>query len=415
MRYIVLTLILAACAPISPASHTDTRDVEIIGTPFARAVLTAPEVKSARFAVRAAQRDLDAVAARRSVQVGASLGAGGERTTTDTDAGAVVNASASKVLSDGGRFDAQIDGATLQVEGAVLAHALAADDVLFRLVSAAIQARGADRSIAQIDRALSQYGAREDLITSAYASGIVTNSTMFDIEAALSEARQNRLDFTLQRDLARAELDQYLTVSGAHSDLYARLREGDVARAPAWRIRAVELQADLIETDRRAVMSNKKPQTNLVATVSNADDTPSVYFGVKVDLNVYDGGATDAGAAALAARYVSQREQAEALRDALRKNTELARITAQKGAQRRGLLLERKAQSERRLAEMEKLLRIGRADVGTIAREVIAQAETAIALIGIDTQRQMATLNLLQSKGGVCDVVAMCDALWNVE
>lgn len=64
---------------------------------------------------------------------------------------------------------------------------------------------------------------------------------------------------------------------------------------------------------------------------------------------------------------------------------------------------------------MEKLLRIGRADVGTIAREVIAQAETAIALIGIDTQRQMATLNLLQSKGGVCDVVAMCDALWNVE
>ncbi|WP_439103938.1 hypothetical protein, partial [Celeribacter marinus] len=61
------------------------------------------------------------------------------------------------------------------------------------------------------------------------------------------------------------------------------------------------------------------------------------------------------------------------------------------------------------------LLRIGRADVGTIAREVIAQAETAIALIGIDTQRQMATLNLLQSKGGVCDVVAMCDALWNVE
>ncbi|ALI56591.1 Outer membrane protein TolC [Celeribacter marinus] len=365
--------------------------------------------------MRAAQRDLDAVAARRSVQVGASLGAGGERTTTDTDAGAVVNASASKVLSDGGRFDAQIDGATLQVEGAVLAHALAADDVLFRLVSAAIQARGADRSIAQIDRALSQYGAREDLITSAYASGIVTNSTMFDIEAALSEARQNRLDFTLQRDLARAELDQYLTVSGAHSDLYARLREGNVARAPAWRIRAVELQADLSETDRRAVMSNKKPQTNLVATVSNADDTPSVYFGVKVDLNVYDGGATDAGAAALAARHMSQREQAEALRDALRKNTELARITAQKGAQRRGLLLERKAQSERRLAEMEKLLRIGRADVGTIAREVIAQAETAIALIGIDTQRQMATLNLLQSKGGVCDVVAMCDALWNVE
>ncbi|ALI56592.1 hypothetical protein [Celeribacter marinus] len=36
MRYIVLTLMLAACAPISPAPHTDTRDVEIIGTPLAR-------------------------------------------------------------------------------------------------------------------------------------------------------------------------------------------------------------------------------------------------------------------------------------------------------------------------------------------------------------------------------------------
>lgn len=418
MKYGLLCLLLVACAPKAPVPATAPQAARppVAGSPLLMAVLASPDVANAYFSIKAAEHERDAIAASNRVQLGLGGGAGiNHDDTADTEVAAVATLSASKVLNDGGRHQAELEGATVSIQIATLAHALAGDEILYNLVSSAMTYSAANQSIAEIDKALEAYATREHLIAASYANGVLTNSTMFDIDAAVLAARQNRLDLALQRDLARAEIDRYLPAKAAQDDLFRRLRDGNAERAPQWRIDMLVLEETLTGTSRDAVLSRSKPQSRLVGNLSNDDDELNAYVGVRVDFNLYDGGQTKAAAEALAAQKDAQHYQIQGLQEALDAGTRLTQITSQKTAQRRKLLLDRKSQSARRLTEMEQLMRAGRADIGAIAREVIAQAETNIALINTDTQRQMATLNLLRTKGGVCDFVAMCDSLLNVE
>ncbi|MGB1235721.1 MAG: TolC family protein, partial [Planktomarina sp.] len=383
---------------------------------FERNILAHHPLQAARKTAQAQAFAVTELRAGRATQIGLS-GTAGVAAGDDQDGAKTalsVTASASRLLADGGRLQAQIDAALIAQDQAVLEYALQGNTFLTDLLNAVVTIRSANATISTIDRNLAQYRKREPQINAAARQGILTNSDLIEIRTVKSQIETQRLESVLALKTAQTQLQSFLSASAQRTltARFARASNASLKRAPNFVAQAQGLGADQFGAKARtAALANKSTlQTVAQVTLPAADETGiDVFAGVQWNWTVSDGGAR----AAAARRLELQREAAELVQENTVRTTKLAgqslRVARQIGDDRRQALQDRIALSKSRLAEFETLLRAGRADVASIARELLAGAEAEIGLTALASELSLQQISTFSAKGAACALVQMCD------
>jgi hypothetical protein len=182
----------------------------------------------------------------------------------------------------------------------------------------------------------------------------------------------------------------------------------------SYRIKAVDLGVTRSLAARQSAQVSTKPQSRLIAALNAPADTAggmTGFFGVRIDLTIADGGAAARRADALAASAEAGNQSAQALRAQIHAQDARSAQTQTIAAQQRGLLQQRLALSRKRLAETEQLLLAGRANVATMAQEVLAASETEVSLAELSHRLSLARIARFGARGAGCALFDLCDGL----
>lgn len=404
-RFAALMILLSACAPVAAPPMTARLAVPM-GSALDRAIWAKPELERMRWDYVAAIERLDQIDAANRPQITGSAEAGGSADTSgDRDGAARVTVNLAQTIDDAGRSDAQRAEALLALKVAQVTYALTADQIFTDIARAQIERDSAARTVAIIDRYLSQYRTREGQIEAARQAGVLTNSDQLGIRTSLNQIEATRTNAASTKEAAAARLAMLL--QGVQAP-----RRGPVQTPPDWRAQGAELAIAQSSARLRSVLLTTAPRASLRASLSAPKNQGvGLTVGLRYDFTLFDGGRSAAEARAVQAEGHARTADLAALKHRIRSAASDRDQTLKANAAQRRLLRRRLGLAGERIADMEKLLRAGRSDIATLSREILLQAETELALAALDAQDEGARLAYLSTRGGTCALYRACDAL----
>ena len=379
-----------------------------------RQILSNPLLASARKTTEAKSLVLLELDAANALQVSVTGNAGVADGGNDgSKPVATASATASKLIGDGGKLDAQIEVAMIAVDQARVEYALAGNEFIGGILNGLVAYDSARETIAIIDKNLRAYSARKPQIDAAAQQGVLTNSDVLEIRAVKSQIETQRLEARLAMKTSKSQLDSQLTAKSLEiqAQRFARTKALDPKAAPHFNAKAIRLGAASLGAQANRADLAKKADISAVArvTLPASDETGvDVFAGVTLTWTIADGGASAATARRLqleSEAALLARENSLQVADLAGKNLVTGRQIASK---RRALLRDRVALSKSRMQELETLLRAGRADVSSIARELLAGAEAEVELAYLSAEIAQQRVATFSAKGATCALIQTC-------
>lgn len=379
-----------------------------------RQILSNPLLASARKTTEAKSLVLLELDAANALQVSVTGNAGVADGGNDgSKPVATASATASKLIGDGGKLDAQIEVAMIAVDQARVEYALAGNEFIGGILNGLVAYDSARETIAIIDKNLKAYSARKPQIDAAAQQGVLTNSDVLEIRAVKSQIETQRLEARLAMKTSKSQLDSQLTAKSLEilAQRFVRTKALDPKAAPHFNAKAIRLGAASLGAQANRADLAKKADISAVArvTLPASDETGvDVFAGVTLTWTIADGGASAATARRLqleSEAALLARENSLQVADLAGKNFVTGRQIASK---RRALLRERVALSKSRMQELETLLRAGRADVSSIARELLAGAEAEVELAYLSAEIAQQRVATFSAKGATCALIQTC-------
>ena len=382
---------------------------------FEQQILAQPQLAAARKTTQARALAIVELDAARAVQLGVSGNAG---FTDDSDPSGPaplvsVSATATKLLSDGGRLDAQKQVAEIAIAQARLEYALQGNQFIGQVLDALVTRNTARATIAVIDKNLAAYAQRAPQINAAATQGVLTNSDLIEIRSVKSKIESQRLEARLAQRTAQSQLAQLLTPAARKTlqTRFSRATGRNPKGAPNFQAEALRLGGVSLAAQAEAAALRTTSDVSAITRLTMpATDSANagVFVGLSWSWSVLDGGASDA----TARRLQLERESADLARKDVIQGGDLAAqglaIAQATAGERRALLRDRIALSKSRLQELETLLRAGRADVASIARELLAGAEAEVQLATLSAEVAQQQIDAFSARGATCALVDMC-------
>lgn len=385
------------------------------GTALEQALFSQPNLLVAQKSIQIAVHELAAIRASNAPQVNAEAGLGANKSKTQSNVVPSATVSVTKSLNDGGRTEAAISSAEINLAKLQISYALTADTISTDLARALLQKTYAQRGLAAINEAMARYEEKRSLIEMAHASGAITNAVMYEIEDAALNIEQRKLDLRNQIEMSNLTISYLLESPDAQNEAEHRLSHSvNLAAAPNWRLVAAERDVDLAETQRLGQVAAGRPSSGLFGGIrvpATQEMGAELFVGLRVQWTISDAGRNAARVSATENQRDARALQVTSLREQF---TEADRLSEQRRAHslRRRLLLEKRAEiSKRKIAELEQLVSAGRADIGQIGREILSLTETQLGLIELEAELTLDGLSRAGMQGSGCAYLDLCGAI----
>ena len=425
----LMAIALSACLPMpkekSRVSLTDTPSSTAMpisllpqsSSPLVQALFEAPTVARSLSAAIAAKAQVRIVTTEKSskVDLSGSTGLTGENNRS-TKGAAAATVQAYKLLYDNGQTDRSILLSELAAQSASRDAEIVLDETLQKVVEAYSTRSAARDTVKIIDYYLGLYNAREDLVKSAVKAGVLSNSDYLELRSlkneTLSESAQSQLGIERSESLLKNTLGpRYKAALSELNKIYGALKPPEflVETSPQKKLidlRMAQLGTEIeIQEARNSVTAQW--QTSVTSPQTRGADT-TVFAGITIGLPLKDGGEAAARIAALSEELTVTEKDF----DILNQNTVLAKqswnIFLNFHKVQKQLLLERKSISEERISELELLLKAGRSDISELAKEILAGAQTEIALIQLKSEYLSQSLSAAAVTGQTCKLFTLC-------
>ena len=425
----LMAIALSACLPMpkekSRVSLTDTPSSNAMpisllpqsSSPLVQALFEAPTVARSLSAAIAAKAQVRIITTEKSskVDLSGSTGLTGENNRS-TKGAAAATVQAYKLLYDNGQTDRSILLRELAAQSASRDAEIVLDETLQKVVEAYSTRSAAKETVKIIDYYLGLYNAREDLVKSAVKAGVLSNSDYLELRSlkneTLSERAQSQLGIERSESLLKNTLGpRYKAALSELNKIYGALKPPEflVETSPQKKLidlRMAQLGTEIeIQEARNSVTAQW--QTSVTSPQTRGADT-TVFAGIMIGLPLKDGGEAAARIAALSEELTVTEKDF----DILNQNTVLAKQSWNNFLSfhkvQKQLLLERKSISEERISELELLLKAGRSDISELAKEILAGAQTEIALIQLKSEYLSQSLTAAAVTGQTCKLFTLC-------
>ena len=327
--------------------------------------------------------------------------------------------SAQQLLSDNGQTERSILLSQLAAEMALLQVEVAVDASLKALIEANYIKVSSENTIKIIDHYLDLYNAREELVLSAVAAGVLSKSD----ELELRSLRNNTLSDRTNAVLAVSKADSFLKTS---LKLYYRDAMSELAS-----LDDIEILPEFLleESPNKKLLDRKSEQLNLEIDIQRNKNKPSsnwrtslssptsrganttLYGGVTIGFPVADGGESAAQIESLS----KELEVTELDRQVLIQEVALSEKNWTEFLKyyllQKVLIKERIEISEQSLEELELRLKAGRSDISRLAREILSKAQAEIELVQLEARYLSERVNAQSSSGQTCWLFSMCDTI----
>ena len=389
-------------------------------SPLANALLTSPEVSSAVIRARVARSNVAVAYTAKATKVDltGSSGLAAEKYTKPTGL-SQGTLSAYRLLFDGNQTNRTIAIAALAADTAALQAELTSDQTLGAMILAFSAERAAQESIQIIDKYLVQYDQREALIQSAVSSGVISNSDYLELRALRNDVASQRARAELTERSATATLELLMPENLEASTEVIRAALGErfnlvqlVTNSPQSKI--IDAQAITLELNIENLRSKKRPLAKLQTAITSPKDSASeatLFAGVNVTFPIRDGGETDARITSLEIEAQSVAFDRKALKNridnALSSWKEFSRFYDTQVE----ILDERLDIAIERISDLELRLSAGKADIGSLAKEILSAAQAEVSLVQLENEWAKEAVNAAATSTQTCAVVFICEYL----
>jgi hypothetical protein len=385
-----------------------------------QAIFDNPTVARSFAAAKAASLQTEVVKSGKNSKLdfNGSAGLAGKSGQSAKEAGSA-SVTAYRLLSDNGQTDLSIVASGLAAEIVVLEAEIVFDDVLRSVLESYGEYNSALKKIDIIDFYINAYEAQENLVEAALQAGALSNSDYLELQSLKNDIFSDHAKSKLA--LSSAESFLRLTLGSKYSvAMLELLSEFKAPKAPIFGVensipqRIIELRRKQLELEIEIQKRRGRPTSQWQASISSPESRTaktSLFAGVTIVFPVKDGGEAEAKIA-----KISQDLELTGLeQDALGQETALAEqswnnfVTYFKSQEI--LLIERKSISEKRINELQLRLKAGRSNVIDLAKEILAGAQSEIALIDLNTEYFLKSISSLSATNRTCVLFNLCGSL----
>ena len=416
---VVMLVTTTACDRTVPGTELQPAEVVVVlpvvnGSALHMALMADPGIKAARSQYLSRAASVDVARSLTRSRLTAQISAGAEA--ADGAAG-TASLTYSRLLRDGGKSERQLALALLQQDQARLDISLATEKVSEKIISAYIDQHVARRKIAVINRYVSQYNARADLVNSAVASGVMSSSDLLEIQSVKNDIDTVLADAKFTKRLAEVELlellgPQYSTALAELNVLATNFTSRKLGDAPKYRLESLGLQRRVTELQSQIALRKNRPVTSMQGRINSPLDESedaTVFAGINIAFSFLDGGAAKAEARALDHSTEAAVQQHQVLETRIRAAARSLAAFDQFNVESQSLLQRREDISRERVIAMEGLLRAGRADIASIAKEILEGARARLALTDLEGQALRQRGRAFAVQGGLCQLLEACN------
>ena len=391
-----------------------------------QAVLEAPSTARSIAAAQAAVAQVSVIKTQKSSKIGITGATGLNADPWPLSGNSVLPAvtasiTARQLLSDNGQTDRSISLGELGANAAFLEVEVAADQLLKALIDAHDIKTASEKTIKIIDYYLDLYNAREELVLSAVAAGVLSKSDELELRSLRNSTLSDRTNAVLAVNTADSILKTNLKLhyQQAMLDLVA-LHDGD--SSPSFLLenspknKLLKVSSEQLNLEIEIQRSLNKPTSNLRTSLSSPTSrggNTTFYGGVTIGFPVKDGGEAAAQIEALSKELeVTEFDQQALIQEVALAEKNWAEFIKYYLLQNE-LLKERVAISAQSLEELELRLKAGRADVSKLAREILSKAQSEIALVQLKARYSREKVNAESVTGQTCSLFSLCDLIKN--
>ena len=327
--------------------------------------------------------------------------------------------SAQQLLSDNGQTERSILLSQLAAKTALLQVEVAIEASLRALIEASYIKSSSEDTIKIIDHYLDLYNAREELVLSAVAAGVLSKSD----ELELRSLRNNTLSDRTNAVLAVSKADSFLksTLKLYYQDAMSELATlDDIEILPKFLLeespdkKLLDLKTEQLNLEINIQRNKNKPSSNLRTSLSSPTSrgaNTTLYGGVTIGFPVADGGESAAQIESLS----KELDVTELDRQVLVQEVDLSEKNWAEFLKyyllQKVLIKERIEISGQSLEELELRLKAGRSDISRLAREILSKAQAEIELVQLEARYLSERVNAQSSSGQTCRLLSLCDTI----
>lgn len=426
---LLLAVALSSCSQIAhvqaPISSTPSDTISLPSLPqsssaLVQAVLETPDVARSFAVAIAAQSQVAIATTARATKVGltGSTGLTGEnnRSTIGT---ATATITANKPLYDNGQTDKSILLSALAAQSASLEAKIVADSALQKVIDTYGTLATAKQTVKIIDHYLELYNAREDLVKSAVQASVLSNSDYLELRSLKNQTLSERAKsgLAIQRSESSLKNTLGLNYAAAMSELaekYGQLKTPKFSAKLPVQKELIDLRAAQLNTQIEIQAAKNTPTANLQTSISETrsrNTGTSVFAGVVITLPIRDGGEAAARIAYLSKELKILEQDLGILDQNILQARENWESFGSYYQTQKKLLLEQKSISSERIAESELLLNAGRSSIKELAKEILASAQTEIALIQLKSEYLSQSLTATAVTSQTCELFYLCELI----
>ena len=422
-----ISLVDLLTAESSPILSPETKRVPVKSkSALVQALLEAPSTARSIAAAQAAVAQVSVIKTQKSSKIGITGATGLNADPWPLSGNSVLPAvtasiTARQLLSDNGQTDRSISLSELGANAAFLEVEVAADQLLKVLIDAHDIKTASEKTIKIIDYYLDLYNAREELVLSAVAAGVLSKSDELELRSLRNSTLSDRTNAVLAVNTADSILKTNLKLHYQQAMLdLAALHDGD--SSPSFLLQnspkneLLKVRSKQFNLEIEIQRSLNKPTSNLRTSLSSPTSrggNTTLYGGVTIGFPVKDGGEAAAQIEALSKELeVTKFDQQALIQEVALAEKNWVEFLKYYLLQNE-LLKERVAISEQSLEELELRLKAGRADVSKLAREILSKAQSEIALVQLKARYLREKVNAESVTGQTCSLFSLCGKIKN--
>lgn len=421
-------LLISGCSLIEPTQindlpHDSKKDFFpsksiLTNSPLVDAILSSPEASSAILKAEVARSEVFVARTAKATKVDFDGRSGLYKNLNSSTATGISygSLSAYRLLYDANQTNRIISLAALAADVSAIEAEIVVDQALSAIILAFSSQRAAEESLAVIDKYLKQYDQREALIQSAVESGVISNSDYLEIRALRNDVTSRRARAQQLELSSMSSLAIFLPQNTENLIEVIRSRLGNnfnlldlVQAAP--RFKVLQRQAKIMELELQNLYSKKKPTAMLRAAINSPESSSSdatLFAGINVTFPVRDGGQTNAQISSLELKTksieINRDVEKRRVDDALSMWTEFVRFYDFQVS----ILDERLDIATEQISNLEIRLRAGKANIATVAKEILNAAQAEVEIIQLEDEWARAAITAATSINHTCAIVSLC-------
>ena len=401
----------------SPNAYNSKKAIEKTNSSLLLAITEMPSVTQSFSAVRIAQAKIPIIETAKNLKVNATSSGGIYSETNEKDREILaLGLTANKLLFDNGQTDKSILVGELDTNAAVLKAQIAIDQALHDILSSYALMQSSRETEQIIIQFLTRFEERERLVEKAIKIGAVSKSDFLELKSLKNDILALRAKAGLEASNAGDLLNKSLKVhfDSALKELafdfqfFARPRNQNIDNV---QIELLSLKISQLEAEIEIQRLSKKPSANWSASLNNSQtggtDT-TLFAGISIGMPLVDGGVADAKENSLSEQIAALKLEIEGLTE----KYELSRNKLDNFLKYYKLqkeILTRKIElSTERIIDLELRTKAGKADLGALAKEILANGQAEIALIQLEYEYFSQVLNHASLTNQTCATIQFC-------